>query len=126
MFAFWNIAHNVGGGLTGLIAAYSTAWMGWRSAFYVPGVLAILCAVYLICGCATRRNPWACRPSRSTRTTIRSRGTRDREEELGTRELLVTLRSQEPVPVAVRGGEFLRLHRALQHARLGTRPISRR
>src|ERR1035438_9645498 len=48
VFALWNIAHNVGGGLTGLIAAYSTAWMGWRSAFYVPGVLAILCACYLV------------------------------------------------------------------------------
>ena len=30
VFAFWNCAHNVGGGLTGFIAAYSTAWMGWR------------------------------------------------------------------------------------------------
>src|SRR5512140_1122139 len=48
VFAFWNIAHNVGGGLTGLIAAYSTAWMGWRSAFFVPGVLALICAVYLL------------------------------------------------------------------------------
>jgi OPA family glycerol-3-phosphate transporter-like MFS transporter len=48
VFAFWNLAVNVGGGLTGIIAAYCTAWWGWRSAFYVPGVLAVLCAVYLV------------------------------------------------------------------------------
>jgi MFS transporter, OPA family, glycerol-3-phosphate transporter len=48
VFAFWNIAHNVGGGITGMIAAWSTAWMGWRSAFYVPGILALLCALYLL------------------------------------------------------------------------------
>jgi OPA family glycerol-3-phosphate transporter-like MFS transporter len=48
MFAFWNVAQNVGGGLTGLLVAYSTILLGWRSAFYVPGVLAILCAIYLL------------------------------------------------------------------------------
>ncbi len=48
VFAFWNIAHNVGGGITGIIAAYSTALMGWRYAFYVPGILAVLCAIYLL------------------------------------------------------------------------------
>ncbi len=48
VFAFWNIAHNVGGGITGVVAAYSTAWFGWRYAFYVPGVLAVLCAIYLL------------------------------------------------------------------------------
>jgi MFS transporter, OPA family, glycerol-3-phosphate transporter len=48
VFAFWNIAHNVGGGATGLIAAYATSWWGWRYAFFVPGVLAILCAIYLV------------------------------------------------------------------------------
>jgi len=48
MFAFWNVAQNVGGGLTGLLVAYSTVLLGWRSAFYVPGILAILCAIYLL------------------------------------------------------------------------------
>jgi OPA family glycerol-3-phosphate transporter-like MFS transporter len=48
VFAFWNIAHNVGGGLTGIIVAYSTQLLGWRSGFYVPGILSLLCAVYLL------------------------------------------------------------------------------
>lgn len=46
-FAVWNIAHNVGGGLIGIIAAYSAGRWGWRSAFYVPGILSLMCAVYL-------------------------------------------------------------------------------
>ena len=90
VFAFWNLALNVGGGLTGLIAAYSTAWMGWRSAFYRPGGP----------GFALRRLPGAAAaghaaiggsaahrgvPQRLSRSAER----RDREEELGTRELLV-------------------------------------
>ena len=48
VFAVWNIAHNIGGGLIGIIAAYSAATFGgWRAAFFVPGVLASIGAVYL-------------------------------------------------------------------------------
>ncbi len=47
-FAVWNIAHNVGGGLIGLVAAYAATTFGsWRFAFFVPGVLATLGALYL-------------------------------------------------------------------------------
>ena len=48
IFGFWNLAQNVGGGLIGVIAAYSAEWFGWRSAFYVPGILATICAIYLM------------------------------------------------------------------------------
>lgn len=47
-FAIWNIAHNVGGGLVGVVAAYSASWWGWRNAFYIPASIAILTAVYLL------------------------------------------------------------------------------
>ena len=47
IFAIWNIAHNIGGGLAGVIAANAAAKWGWQSAFYVPGILAVICAVYL-------------------------------------------------------------------------------
>ena len=33
IFAVWNIAHNVGGGLAGIIAANAAAQWGWQSAF---------------------------------------------------------------------------------------------
>ncbi len=47
IFGVWNISHNIGGGLAGVVAAACAGWWGWRSAFYVPGVIATLGAVYL-------------------------------------------------------------------------------
>lgn len=47
IFGVWNISHNVGGGLAGVVAAQCAEYWGWASAFYVPGVLATICAVYL-------------------------------------------------------------------------------
>ncbi|PJZ69377.1 MFS transporter [Leptospira perolatii] len=46
-FAIWNIAHNVGGGLVGVIAAYSTSWFGWRNAFFIPAGISVVTAIYL-------------------------------------------------------------------------------
>ncbi len=89
VFAFWNLAVNVGGGLTGLIAAYSTAWMGWRSAFYVPGVLAILCAIYLVVRLRDTPQSVGLPPIEEYRNDYPEVGGRDSEAELGTRELLV-------------------------------------
>jgi OPA family glycerol-3-phosphate transporter-like MFS transporter len=89
VFAFWNIAVNVGGGLTGLIAAYSTAWMGWRSAFYVPGILAVLCAIYLIVRLRDTPQSVGLPPIEEYRNDYPIDNERNREAELGTRELLV-------------------------------------
>lgn len=47
IFGAWNTAHCVGGGVAGVLAAACAQQWGWRSAFYVPGVIATLCAVYL-------------------------------------------------------------------------------
>ncbi|GBF51013.1 glycerol-3-phosphate transporter [Leptospira ryugenii] len=47
VFAFWNIAHNVGGGLVGVIASHSAANFGWQYAFFVPGLIALFGSVYL-------------------------------------------------------------------------------
>jgi MFS transporter, OPA family, glycerol-3-phosphate transporter len=65
IFGVWNMSHNLGGGLVGVIAAYSAHHFGWPSAFFVPGLIAAVAAIYL-----------ACRPSRNTRTSIRPRTTR--------------------------------------------------
>ncbi len=89
VFAFWNIAHNVGGGLTGLIAAYATAWMGWRSAFYVPGGLALIGAVYLIYRLRDTPQSVGLPPVEEYKHEPGDI-TRDHEKELGTRELFVT------------------------------------
>lgn len=47
-FSIWNTSHNVGGGIAGVIAAESAVrFGGWQYAFYVPGILAVIGAVYL-------------------------------------------------------------------------------
>jgi OPA family glycerol-3-phosphate transporter-like MFS transporter len=89
VFAFWNVAHNVGGGLTGVIAAYSTAWMGWRYAFYVPGILAVICAFYLILRLRDTPQSVGLPPIEEYKNDYPvAAGARDLERELGTRELL--------------------------------------
>lgn len=47
MFALWNISHNVGGGLAGIVAAWSATRWGWESAFYIPGLIALLGAMVM-------------------------------------------------------------------------------
>ncbi len=88
MFAFWNIAHNVGGGLTGLLVAYSTVLLGWRSAFYVPGILAILCALYLMARLRDTPQSVGLPPIEEYRNDYPVGPQGDEEQELGTRELL--------------------------------------
>jgi OPA family glycerol-3-phosphate transporter-like MFS transporter len=47
IFGVWNISHNIGGGIAGVLAATCAKHWGWSSAFYVPGIIASLCAIYL-------------------------------------------------------------------------------
>jgi len=47
IFGVWNTAHNLGGGLVGVIAAACAGSFGWPSAFFVPGLIASVAAVYL-------------------------------------------------------------------------------
>ena len=47
VFGAWNISHNIGGGIAGVLAAESMRHFGWASAFFIPGVIATICAVYL-------------------------------------------------------------------------------
>ncbi|MBI4346612.1 MAG: MFS transporter [Elusimicrobia bacterium] len=48
VFGVWNMAHNVGGGIVGVLAAWAASHFGWRSAFYVPGAIALAGAAYLL------------------------------------------------------------------------------
>ena len=48
-FSIWNTAHNVGGGIAGYLAARAAlSFGGWQYAFFIPGVLAMIGAVYLL------------------------------------------------------------------------------
>ncbi len=47
MFSIWNTSHNVGGGIAGVLTGYAVGGLGWRYAFYVPALIAIIGAIYL-------------------------------------------------------------------------------
>jgi OPA family glycerol-3-phosphate transporter-like MFS transporter len=88
-FAFWNVAQNVGGGITGLVVAYSTQMFGWRSAFYVPGVLAVLCAIYLLWRLRDTPQSVGLPPIEEYRNDYPAGSNCDSEKELDTRDLFV-------------------------------------
>jgi OPA family glycerol-3-phosphate transporter-like MFS transporter len=79
----------VGGGLVGIIAAYSTALLGWRSAFYVPGILSVLCAIYLLFRLRDTPQSEGLPPIEEYRNDYPEGDSEERENELGTRDLLV-------------------------------------
>jgi OPA family glycerol-3-phosphate transporter-like MFS transporter len=89
VFAFWNLAQNVGGGLVGIIAAFCAARLGWRSAFYVPGILALLCALYLVLRLRDTPQSVGLPSIEEYHNDYPASGSSDREKELGTRELFV-------------------------------------
>jgi len=48
-FSIWNTSHNVGGGIAGVVAAWAALhYGGWQYAFFFPGVLAAVGALYLL------------------------------------------------------------------------------
>jgi OPA family glycerol-3-phosphate transporter-like MFS transporter len=89
VFGFWNLAQNVGGGMIGVIAAYSAALLGWRSAFYVPGILATICAIYLMVRLRDTPQSEGLPSIEEYRNDYSDGGNRGAERELGTRELLI-------------------------------------
>ena len=47
--SFWNVAHNVGGGLIGPLFLLGMAWFNdWHSAFYVPAAAALFVACFAL------------------------------------------------------------------------------
>jgi OPA family glycerol-3-phosphate transporter-like MFS transporter len=47
-FSIWNTSHNVGGAIAGYLAAWAVVTFGgWQYAFFVPGIISVVCAAYL-------------------------------------------------------------------------------
>jgi MFS transporter, OPA family, glycerol-3-phosphate transporter len=88
-FAIWNVAQNLGGGLTGLIVAYSTSLLGWRSAFYVPAILAIVCAIYLLVRLRDTPQSVGLPPIEEYRNDYPAGENENSEKELATGDLLM-------------------------------------
>ncbi|MBL8022329.1 MAG: MFS transporter [Leptospirales bacterium] len=47
-WGIWNMSHQIGGGLIILLAGFLVQHLGWRSAFYIPGIFSILIALFLL------------------------------------------------------------------------------
>jgi len=91
-FSIWNTSHNVGGGIAGVIAAWAvTHFGGWQYAFYVPGVLALIGALYLFLRLSDTPQSVGLPPVEIYRNDLtdeeKAHGTPERE--LSTRELFI-------------------------------------
>ena len=89
VFAGWNTAHNVGGGLAGVIAAWGASSLGWQGAFYVPGIICLVMAAYL--GFRLRDTPQSVGlpPVEEYRNDYPPEEDTDHEKELDTYDLFV-------------------------------------
>ena len=89
-FAFWNVAHNVGGGLIGPIGNLALwAIGGWLALFYVPGLMAIALGVLLIVFLRDTPQSVGLPPVEEFRNDYPDTGVDDRERELGAKEILL-------------------------------------
>ena len=92
-FSIWNTSHNVGGGIAGVLAAWAVqTFGGWQYAFYVPGVIAVVGAVYLFLRLRDTPQSVGLPPIEEFRNDFPKGGIPDRielERELSFRELFI-------------------------------------
>jgi OPA family glycerol-3-phosphate transporter-like MFS transporter len=88
IFGVWNISHNIGGGIAGFLAAKCAEHWGWASAFYVPGVIATLCAFYLFWRMRDTPQAEGLPPVEEYKNDYPPDERGDHEKELSARELL--------------------------------------
>jgi OPA family glycerol-3-phosphate transporter-like MFS transporter len=89
VFAVWNIAHNIGGGLAGVIAAWGASQWGWQAAFFVPGIIAMVNAVYLFLRLRDTPQSVGLPPIEEYHNDYPAEEKDDHEKELETRDLFV-------------------------------------
>ncbi|MBN1489292.1 MAG: MFS transporter [Phycisphaerae bacterium] len=89
-FSIWNTSHNVGGGVAGVVAAWGTVrFGGWQYAFFVPGCLAMISAIYLFWRLRDTPQSVGLPPIEEYNNDYPEKGNRETaEKELTTRELL--------------------------------------
>ena len=88
IFGVWNISHNVGGGIIGTLAAACASRWGWPSAFYVPGAISVLCALYLFLRMRDTPQALGLPPVEKYRNDFPPEEKETHEKELTTREIL--------------------------------------
>jgi MFS transporter, OPA family, glycerol-3-phosphate transporter len=88
VFGFWNISHNLGGGIAGVVAAKSAEHFGWASAFYIPGCIATVLAIYLFFRMRDTPQSLGLPPVEVYRNDYPPGETEDHERELPLREMM--------------------------------------
>ncbi len=88
IFGVWNISHNIGGGIAGVLAAGCAKHWGWSSAFYVPGIIASICAIYLFWRMRDTPQSLGLPPVEEYKNSYPPEEHESHERELTTRELL--------------------------------------
>ncbi|TGL51494.1 MFS transporter [Leptospira kemamanensis] len=88
-FAFWNIAHNIGGGLVGVIASYAALKNGWQYAFFVPGVIALIESYIVFTRLVDTPQSVGLPPVEVYRNDFPPEEKEDHEKELTTKQLIV-------------------------------------
>ena len=92
IFAIWNISHNIGGGLAGMIAAYSVSqYLTWQAAFYIPGAIALVGSLYLFYRLVDTPQSVGLPPIEKykSRESVAADGNKEVEKELETRDLFI-------------------------------------
>lgn len=90
-FSTWNTSHNIGGGIAGILAAYVAGLYGWQAAFYFPAAIALVGSAYLFLRLRDTPQSVGLPPIEEYNNDFTEEELRHglKEEELGTRELLV-------------------------------------
>ncbi|MDD4004459.1 MAG: phosphoglycerate transporter protein PgtP [Elusimicrobiaceae bacterium] len=87
-FAVWNLAHNVGGGITGQIATLAVLmFVSWKSVFYVPGMIAVVLGAGIIAFLRDTPQSEGLPPVEEFSNDRPDTGVDDPEKELGAKEI---------------------------------------
>jgi OPA family glycerol-3-phosphate transporter-like MFS transporter len=88
IFGVWNISHNVGGGIAAPLAAACAGFWGWPSAFFVPGLISVVLAFYLLWRMRDTPQSVGLPPVEEFKKDYPPEESEAHEKELSTRELL--------------------------------------
>ena len=89
VFGFWNVSHNVGGGIAGALAAGCAKHYGWPSAFFVPGIICCALAVYLFFRMRDTPQSVGLPPVEKFKNDYPPEETESHERDLTTREIML-------------------------------------
>ncbi len=88
MFALWNIAHNVGGGIVGPVGSLAIIlFSSWRSVFYVPAAMAISMGLLIMIFLRDTPQSAGLPPIEEFKNDYPETTVSDRERELTSREI---------------------------------------